>query len=446
MGDDELDTLRQLLESDIATSWSETVDHLRSTNSLEDIGQRLSDGVQSESIVVGVEAAAERVAATVEAGYVDAGKATAKWLDKQLDNTLVTFKSTNDRAAEWARMNRAQWVRETTVEMRDAISQVVSRGVREGLNPRQQAIEIRDAIGLTDKQESYIASYRRALKDGDFADALGRKLKDGRSDKRLRRLMAEGGSLTDDQIDSMVERYRKNWIAHRATVIGRTESLRATHEGNLDQLEESIADGDIDEDDLVREWHVSGRPNTRDSHSFMSGQTRRIGQPFRSGDGNALLYPGDPQAPASETIQCRCTVSTTMLAPGEQVKTPKGFDDQGRKVVDGLPTRAEADKNDDDDIAYSVKIGDIKDKLISLPGGGEDEVRMQSIRDAWAAGTKLPPVRVAMGDDGSLFVIDGRHRLLVAAEDNRRVLMRVTAAVDGTSEGTVSLFDDVLSD
>ena len=49
----------------------------------------------------------------------------------------------------------------------------------------------------------------------------------------------------------------------------------------------------------------------------MGGQLRRRGVPFRSGNGNALRYPGDPQAPASDVIQCRCRRAVRILPPGK---------------------------------------------------------------------------------------------------------------------------------
>ena len=39
---------------------------------------------------------------------------------------------------------------------------------------------------------------------------------------------------------------------------------------------------------------------------------RRIDDPFLVG-GYALRYPGDPNAPDSETIQCRCALETRIM-------------------------------------------------------------------------------------------------------------------------------------
>jgi hypothetical protein len=38
----------------------------------------------------------------------------------------------------------------------------------------------------------------------------------------------------------------------------------------------------------------------------MEGQTVKYGEKFVSGLGNELAYPGDPDAPAEDRINCRC--------------------------------------------------------------------------------------------------------------------------------------------
>ena len=115
----------------------------------------------------------------------------------------------------------------------------------------------------------------------------------------------------------MTEDYRQNWIDMRARTISRTEALRAAHQGTDELYQQSIDSGQIDRTALVRTW-ICG-PKTkhgpRPSHAFMDNQTRLIGEAFMSGNDNALMFPGDPDAPVEETANCRCTV-TTRYDPG----------------------------------------------------------------------------------------------------------------------------------
>lgn len=50
--------------------------------------------------------------------------------------------------------------------------------------------------------------------------------------------------------------------------------------------------------------------NTRDTHAALDGTTIPHDQPFVTIDGNELMYPGDPLAPAEEVIQCHCSLIT----------------------------------------------------------------------------------------------------------------------------------------
>jgi uncharacterized protein with gpF-like domain len=55
-------------------------------------------------------------------------------------------------------------------------------------------------------------------------------------------------------------------------------------------------------------WQTRGDEQVRESHAAMDGQCVSIDEPFISGDGNELQYPGDPSAPPSDTYNCRCEV------------------------------------------------------------------------------------------------------------------------------------------
>ena len=53
----------------------------------------------------------------------------------------------------------------------------------------------------------------------------------------------------------------------------------------------------------------------------MRGQKRKWGELFRSGLGNALRYPCDPDAPAGDRVSCRCGRTVRILPVG---KAPVG--------------------------------------------------------------------------------------------------------------------------
>ncbi len=429
MDEDDVDRLRLEAEASIGDSWSASVDHLRTTNTVADIEARLEQGLGADS-VKGLDAAAGRVAASITAEHTRAGEAAAAWLDDAKPAALITYDATNPRAADWAASNRAELVREVTQQQRQVIAQTVGRGVMAGTNPREIARDIRDSIGLTAHQEAHVANYRRALESGDLANALGRELRDGRSDRSLRAAMRDNTAISPAQVDSMTERYRANYVAHRGEVIARTEALRAVHQGTDELYAQAIESGDVEADELEQEWHSSGKKDHREAHTVVVGpdgkRTKAIGELWTTGNGNHLRYPGDPDASASETIHCACCVSTR-IRPNHRplADAPAGFDPRGSTVRAGIPPADEIRPN----AVYRVPIAELEADLRALPGGGDDEVRMQSIRNAWDDGKTLAPVRLVMTPKGKYFVDDGRHRLLVAIERGIDVLVLFSAAL-----------------
>ncbi len=103
---------------------------------------------------------------------------------------------------------------------------------------------------------------------------------------------------------------------------------------------------------------------------------------------------------------------------------PDGFSAAGLdtrtpfKIEDGIPQYEAIGDN----TLYVVRPSDLAERGISgntLKEGGAD-----SIRKAWGEGKKLAPVDVNVTPDGKLFIEDGNHRLLAAADDNRPVAVR----------------------
>lgn len=304
--------LLDAVEEQLGGDWIDAVEWLRDQNQLDDVENRLRAG-DVDGAVVGVEAAALRFAANVAEVYTTAGQQTAAWLDALVPDKLVSFDTTNYRAVAWAQRNRLDLVNGLTNEQRELIRDVIAEGIRAGQNPRVTARDIRAAIGLTPIQEDHVTSYRLALESGDYANALSRELADGRSDRSLQVAMRDGSSLPEAQIDSMVERYRANYVAFRAETIARTEGLRAIHEGSEEALQQAVSNGDVQVAQLVRTWHSAHDKRVRAWHAVMDGQEAALGETFESGDGNELKYPGDPDAPASEVVSCRCVVSTRFV-------------------------------------------------------------------------------------------------------------------------------------
>lgn len=59
-------------------------------------------------------------------------------------------------------------------------------------------------------------------------------------------------------------------------------------------------------------WISTMDDRTRPTHRDADQQRTLLSEPFRVG-GAPLLFPGDPNGPADEVIQCRCTVLPVVL-------------------------------------------------------------------------------------------------------------------------------------
>lgn len=108
-------------------------------------------------------------------------------------------------------------------------------------------------------------------------------------------------------------------VAARAETILRTEMQRAYNLSTASQQQDTAkrVEG------LLKTWIATADTRTRESHLRAHQEYRRnpipVGEPFvlRDDRGRAeLMYPGDPNAPARFTINCRCTSATIHPAIG----------------------------------------------------------------------------------------------------------------------------------
>lgn len=270
--------------------------------------QALLESGQVDEALVTVEVAALKLSNTFGEVMILSGHQTAEVIGEALQ-VIVNFDQVNTAALDAMTRNQLRLVREFMNEQRLATQEALIEGIRRGLNPREQALAFRDSIGLTQYQQQIVNNYRRNLENLE-ANALGRALRDRRFDRTVAAALDSGTALTQAQVDRMVERYTERWIKYRAEVIARTEALRSVHEGSNLMYQQAIESGTLTEGDLERTWDPSGDSRVRDSHAAMYGQKRGMGQPFLSGLGNSLMYPGDISAPGEDTIQCRCAVTT----------------------------------------------------------------------------------------------------------------------------------------
>jgi len=315
MSERDMATLLDLVERHLGGQWVDLVEWLRERNALEDIEQRLARG-DYRGVIQAVDDAALKFAAETHAAYVQSGQTAAQWLDDQpaLADSLVRFDQTSPEVLRAAQQNQLEWVRDLTTETRQVVNQVLVDGTQRSANPREIARDLRDSIGLTPQQEQAVRSYRQALEQQDWSNALGRELSSGHSDRTIAAARDADRALTQNQIDLAVERYRQAQVSARAEAIARTETLRNVHAGVTAAFDQAISRGDIDADELEKEWiHAGGGRFSRPDHVALDGTTVGYRETFEVG-GARMKYPGDPAGGPDQTVNCRCTFATTIKA------------------------------------------------------------------------------------------------------------------------------------
>lgn len=218
----------------------------------------------------------------------------------------VSFDPTHPAAVALQQKQQFDFIADFSVKQKEVVRQALSEAFQTGQGPLQAARSYRDAIGLTPKQWDAVANYRRLLEEGSL-EALTRDIRDRRYDPTVERLFENGEPLTADQINTMVERYRQRYHQYRADVIARTESGRTLSEANREGMRQTAEMIQLPEERIKREWIHTADHRTRGSHANMQVSTvYGLEAKYVTGLGNHLRYPSDPDAPAEDTIQCRC--------------------------------------------------------------------------------------------------------------------------------------------
>src|SRR3989304_1690960 len=103
-----------------------------------------------------------------------------------------------------------------------------------------------------------------------------------------------------ETIDEIAARIRNvfNMSNSRAKIIARTEILGAAGEGRSLAINRSGY--------REKRWFTAMDERVRMAHRAMHGKTVKVGNMWVLPDGSSLRYPGDPQGPARQVVQCRC--------------------------------------------------------------------------------------------------------------------------------------------
>lgn len=116
------------------------------------------------------------------------------------------------------------------------------------------------------------------------------------------------------------------WQAKR---VAQTETTRIQSQATY-QTEQEAVELDVN---VVNRWSTR-MIRSRDTHIALNGKTARHGEKF---PGSVLRFPGDPNAPAREVINCFCALVPDVLPPGQTI------DEDGNMVENVLLSQRKND-------------------------------------------------------------------------------------------------------
>jgi hypothetical protein len=202
----------------------------------------------------------------------------------------------------------AQMAREIVASTKAGLQAIITRVIAETLDTATRIKEIQQLIGLTADQATAVLNFRRQLETRQllgFTNPADRRL--SALDQTLIRQHMQNGTLTTEQIDSMVGRYFESLLNKRATDIANTEAMNAVNNGQQLLWEQGLDEGVFSDNNIRKFWITAGDEKVRALHRVIPGMNPG-GVKIRS----MFITPyGLVSGPGSRTggfINCRCSV------------------------------------------------------------------------------------------------------------------------------------------
>jgi len=268
---------------------------------------------RSEEILRRLFASSRALASAYQDALLRAARDTADDIADQLGRPLAVDLGSS-QTARLLREAHDRIALSVESAQRAALTAALLAAARRGLGARETAGLVLASLGLSAAQVEALASYQDLLRRAS-REALDRQLRDESFDPAVEQAAVQERPLTDREVDRMTAAYAGNLLLYRAGALGLSEGLAATHQGLGEALRQAVDEGLLEESTIVRRWTPRRDSRVRDSHVAMRGQERPEGEAFVSGLGNRLRYPGDPDAPAADRVNCRCVLVVRAGAP-----------------------------------------------------------------------------------------------------------------------------------
>lgn len=314
-------------EPEIRREFLAAIADIRDTARVGAIAEALERGnIERALELINVDPAAFRrmeaaMARAFEAGGIATTGTFPAILDREGVRMVFRFDVRNPRAEEWLTRHSSEMVTRIVEDQRLAIRTALREGMEAGRNPRNVALDIvgrvnratgrreGGVIGLTSPQERAVANARAELISGDPARMRAyfeRARRDRRFDRTIMAAIREERALDRATVDRIMGRYSDRLLQLRGETIARTEAMASLNQAQVEAYRQAIDTGAVRRQDVRKVWVATKDNRTRDSHAHLDGESVGVDDRFANG----LEYPGDPNGPASEIVNCRCTMLT----------------------------------------------------------------------------------------------------------------------------------------
>jgi hypothetical protein len=320
-----LEALSAKFEPALQAAFLAAIEDLRNGAQIGRIAERLERGdIDGALRALNIEPAAFRLFEEgVREAYISGGIATTTGLPALRDpsgaQVVVRFDARSPGAEAFMRDLSGRRITRMTDDILVAARQHMTQGMVDGRNPRSVALDLvgrinratgrREGaiIGLSSSQEGFVATARQDLLSGDPASMrhyLGLGRRDKRFDRTVLAAIRDGKPLKRDIIDRMIGGLSDSYLLLRGETIARTEAIGALNASHRESFEQAIASGYVRRQDVRKVWRATRDNRTRDTHRAIGDESVGFDELFSNG----LLYPCDPNGPASEVVNCRCSV------------------------------------------------------------------------------------------------------------------------------------------
>jgi hypothetical protein len=321
------DELLDTYEPKLAAAFREGIESIKSGIVLKRVTERLERGNIGgaiEAMLIEPEAFSALDLALQEAfnaGGINAVGDLPIVRDPQGAKVIFRFGVRNPEAERILRDLSSTMVTHITEDQRQGVRYALEQGLARGANPRATALDVigrqnrvtgrreGGVIGLTSRQMEYIERARHNLASGDpklMKQYLALGTRDKRFDLTVTAAILSEKPITGENLQKIIGRLNDKNLLLRGEMLARTETMMALGSARDQAIRQQIQSGKVEVQDVTKIWRSAGDSRVRHTHRVLNGKSIGIDDYFLSPSGAAIRYPGDPQAPISETSGCRC--------------------------------------------------------------------------------------------------------------------------------------------